>query len=88
MFANVPEESECCEEAAARGEGNGEEFSNEASFDVRNPFRTERRGLHIAVCPGLPKAEAPVSSDRAELGKPCKVGFKGKGRPVKMDDIG
>lgn len=56
------------------------------SFDVRKPFKADKRGLFIASEPATLGAEPPVITEGAGLTAPWEVGVKGKGRPAKTDD--
>lgn len=63
-----------------------EELIKLVSFDVRKPFKADKRGLFRPSEPATPGAEPPVITEGVGLDTPWDVGCKGKGRPGKTDD--
>lgn len=62
-------------------DGKAEEFSRWVSFDVRKPFRADRRGLLTLCGPA-----ALEMTEGAGVAMPWDAGGKGRGRPAKTDD--
>ena len=58
------------------------------SFDVRNPFKTDKIGLGKLSEPGMVVAGELAIVDGAGLEIPCALGGKDKGSPAKTDDNG
>lgn len=56
------------------------------SFDVRKPFKADRRGLFIPSGHATLGAEPLAITEGGGLDTPWDVGVKGKGRPAKTDD--
>lgn len=61
---------------------------NEVSFDVRNPFKTDKIGLGKLSGPGMVVAGELAIVDGTGLEIPWALGGKDKGRPAKTDDNG
>lgn len=66
-------------------EDKAEEFIKLESFDVKKPFKADRRGLFTASGPATLGA-APPAITGVGLDTPWDVGAKGKGRPANTDD--
>lgn len=58
------------------------------SFDVRNPFKTDKIGLGKLSEPGMAVAGELAIVDGTGLEIPWALGGKDKGRPAKTDDNG
>lgn len=58
------------------------------SFDVRNPFKTDKIGLGKLSDPGMVVAGELAIVDGTGLEIPWALGGKDKGRPAKTDDNG
>ena len=58
------------------------------SFDVRNPFKTDKIGLGKLSEPGMVVAGELTIVDGTGLESPWALGGKDKGRPAKTDDNG
>lgn len=58
-----------------------EELIKWVSFDVRKPFKADRRGLFTLCGPA-----ALAITEGAGVAMPWDAGGKGKGRPAKTDD--
>lgn len=58
------------------------------SFDVRNPFKTDKIGLGKLSEPGMEVAGELAIVDGTGLEIPWALGGKDKGRPAKTDDNG
>lgn len=56
------------------------------SFEVRKPFKADRRGLFAPRGQATLEAEPPASTGGAGLDTPWDVGVKGKGRPANTED--
>lgn len=56
------------------------------SFDVRKPFKAERRGLFTPSGQATLGAEPPAITEGFGLDTPWDAGVKGKGIPAKTDD--
>lgn len=56
------------------------------SFDVRNPFKTDKIGLGKLSEPGMEVAGELAIVDGTGLEIPWALGGKDKGRPAKTDD--
>lgn len=56
------------------------------SFDVRKPFKADKRGLFTPREPATLGAEPQAITEGVGLAKPWDVGVKGKERPAKTDD--
>lgn len=56
------------------------------SFDVRKPFKADKRGLFIPSELATLGTEPLVITEGDGLDTPWDVGAKGKGRPAKTDD--
>lgn len=63
-----------------------EEFIKLVSFDVRKPFKADKRGLFRPSGRATLGAEPPAITEGFGLDMPWDVGVKGKGRPSKTDD--
>lgn len=62
-----------------------EELIKLVSFDVRKPFKADRRGLFTPSGPATLGAEPPAITG-VGLDTPWEAGVKDKGRPAKTDD--
>lgn len=62
-------------------DGKAEEFIKCVSFDVRKPFKADRRGLFTLCGPA-----ALAITEGVGVGMAWDAGGKGKGRPAKTDD--
>lgn len=67
-------------------EDRAEELIKLVSFDVRKPFKADRRGLFTPSGQATLGAEPPAMTEGAGLDTPWDVGVKGKGRPANTDD--
>lgn len=67
-------------------EGKAAELIRLVSFDVRKPFKADRRGLFTASGQATLGAEPPVITEGGGLDTPWEAGVKVKGRPAKTDD--
>lgn len=65
-----------------------EELIKLVSFDVRKPFKADRRGLFTPSGPATLGAEPPAITEGVGADTPWEAGVKGKGRPAKTDDNG
>jgi hypothetical protein len=63
-----------------------EELIKLVSFDVKKPFKADRRGLFTPSGPAALGAEPLAMTEGVGLAIPWDVGVKGKGRPAKTDD--
>lgn len=83
-FWLVREESEASPLVTA--EDRADELIKLVSFDVRNPFKADRRGLFTPSGQATLGAEPAAMTEGAGLDTPWDVGVKGKGRPANTDD--
>lgn len=67
-------------------EGKAEGLIRLVSFDVRKPFKADRRGLFTPSGQATLGAETPAITEGVGSDTPWDVGVKGKGRPAKTDD--
>lgn len=56
------------------------------SFDVRKPFKADKRGLFTPSGQGTLGADPLAMTEGVGVDTPWDVGVKGKGRPAKTDD--
>lgn len=66
-------------------QGNVEELMRLVSFDVRKPFKADRRGLFTPSGQATVGAEPQAITEGVGLDTPWEVGVKVKGRPAKTD---
>lgn len=67
-------------------EDRADELIKLVSFDVRKPFKADRRGLFTPSGQATLGAEPAAMTEGAGLDTPWDVGVKGKGRPANTDD--